>query len=88
MVTICTTRFKIKLISILPTECIYVFHTILTINGDSKQQYLIGFVREMKCVFCKAGTEVLNIIYITSCLNGLTRKILWLLQVIENWKRK
>jgi hypothetical protein len=43
MVTICTACFKIKVSGILPTECIYVFHMIFTINGDYKQHYFIGF---------------------------------------------
>jgi hypothetical protein len=34
MVTIYTTYFKISEFCILSTECVYVFHMVLTINGD------------------------------------------------------
>jgi hypothetical protein len=34
VVTICTTRFNTLKLCILPTQCICVFHMVLTINSD------------------------------------------------------
>jgi hypothetical protein len=44
LVTMCTTCFKIKILFILPTECMYMFYVVLTINSNCfpKQHSLFG----------------------------------------------
>jgi hypothetical protein len=46
VVTICTTCFKMPKLCNVPTQCIYVFHMVLTIKSNSfpKQHQLIGEV--------------------------------------------
>jgi hypothetical protein len=34
VVTICTAFFNIRELFVLPTECIYEFHVILSVNSD------------------------------------------------------
>jgi hypothetical protein len=37
----------------LPTRCIYVFHTILTLNSIIQLVFAMG----MECVFCEVGSN-------------------------------
>jgi hypothetical protein len=34
VVAVCTNLFDVQKLCILPTQCIYVFHMVLTINSD------------------------------------------------------
>jgi hypothetical protein len=59
---LCTNYFNIKASCILPSECVYVFRTILrikTIISLNSINYPI-FVLEMQCVSCEVVTEFFN----------------------------
>jgi hypothetical protein len=63
VITTCTTYFNVKLLRILPTECLYMFYVILRVNSDVSlniSNQLI-FVIETSCVFVEGGAECLNI---------------------------
>ena len=64
MVTIYTTRFKIKKFYVLPTQDIYVFCVDLRTNSDYFPLNLnwLVFLIETECVYCAVRTECLNII--------------------------
>lgn len=60
VITACTTYTNIQKFSILPTQCIYLFCMILTINTVLSLNNINGLAVAMKkhCVYCAVGFEV------------------------------
>ena len=63
MVTVCTARFSIQQLCVLPTQCIYVFCVDLRTEIISLQSInWLVFVTETECVYCAVRTECLYIV--------------------------
>jgi hypothetical protein len=65
VVTICTTCFNMLKLYIPPTQCICVFHMVLTINSDCfpKHHELVGIWNgDVTCFLC--GTNCSFIYYL------------------------
>jgi hypothetical protein len=68
MVTICTTYLNIENISTCTTECVCVFHMILSImERHFLKQHRSVFVMKPQWVFCEAKTQFLILFNISSC---------------------
>lgn len=64
LVTVCTTLFVTQMLYILPSQCIYDFHVILTINMIISLNNIncLVLVMEMYCVLLYIRSELLYVI--------------------------
>jgi hypothetical protein len=65
VVTLCTARFNVKELYVLPIQCIYVFCVDLSTNGD------LFFITETVRVYCTVQPECLNESTVNFVLKGL-----------------
>jgi hypothetical protein len=87
MVTVCTASFNIQTPWILPTQCIYMFHMVLTINNDCflKRHYLADHFRgEITCflwgsiwIFMYYSGEIQSLIFNSFILSKIRAQIIF-----------